>query len=97
MAWLADALRGNPAQALFLVLAVGFALGQVRLGAFQLACIQASCSACAPAPAHRVQHSRPSSERPTARFRPSEMEWGYAVGNVPTALGGTLLVVTGPR
>jgi uncharacterized transporter YbjL len=35
MAWLADALRGNPALALFLVLAVGFALGQVRLGAFQ--------------------------------------------------------------
>jgi putative transport protein len=35
MTWLADALRGNPALALFLVLAVGFALGQVRLGAFQ--------------------------------------------------------------
>jgi len=35
MAWLGDALRQNPALALFVVLAVGFALGQVRLGAFQ--------------------------------------------------------------
>jgi putative transport protein len=35
MAWLGDALRENPALALFLVLAVGFALGQVRLGTFQ--------------------------------------------------------------
>lgn len=35
MAWLADALRENPALALFVVLAIGFALGQVRFGAFQ--------------------------------------------------------------
>ena len=35
MAWLGDALRENPALALFLVLAVGYALGQVRLGTFQ--------------------------------------------------------------
>ncbi|HEY9461834.1 MAG TPA: hypothetical protein VIR54_02035 [Vicinamibacterales bacterium] len=35
MAWLADALRENPALALFVVLAIGFALGQVRVGAFQ--------------------------------------------------------------
>jgi putative transport protein len=35
MAWLADALRENPALALFVVLAIGFALGQVRLGTFQ--------------------------------------------------------------
>ena len=32
MGWLADALRGNPALAWFQGLAVGFALGQVRLG-----------------------------------------------------------------
>ena len=35
MAWLVDALRENPALALFAVLAIGFALGQVRVGTFQ--------------------------------------------------------------
>jgi putative transport protein len=35
MAWLADALRVNPALALFVVLAIGFALGHVRFGTFQ--------------------------------------------------------------
>jgi putative transport protein len=35
MTWLGDALRENPALALFLVLAVGYALGQVSLGTFQ--------------------------------------------------------------
>jgi putative transport protein len=35
MTWLVDALRQNPALALFLVLAIGYALGQVRIGTFQ--------------------------------------------------------------
>ena len=35
MTWLGDALRQNPALALFLVLALGYALGQVRIGTFQ--------------------------------------------------------------
>ena len=36
MTWLADALRGNPELAFFLVLALGFAAGQVRVGSFQV-------------------------------------------------------------
>ena len=35
MTWLVDALRENPELALFLVLALGAAIGQVRLGSFQ--------------------------------------------------------------
>jgi putative transport protein len=35
MTWLGSALRENPELALFLVLALGYAIGQVRLGTFQ--------------------------------------------------------------
>jgi putative transport protein len=35
MAWLGGALRDNPELALFLVLAVGYAIGQIRFGTFQ--------------------------------------------------------------
>jgi putative transport protein len=36
MDWLANALRQNPELALFLSLAIGFAIGRLRLGSFQL-------------------------------------------------------------
>jgi putative transport protein len=36
MNWFADALRDNPELALFLTLAIGFALGRIRIGSFEL-------------------------------------------------------------
>lgn len=36
MIWIADALRGNPALALFLSIACGFVIGRLRLGKMEL-------------------------------------------------------------
>ena len=36
MEWITNALRQNPELALFLSLAIGFAIGRLRLGSFQL-------------------------------------------------------------
>src|SRR5262245_46272602 len=36
MTWVADSLRANPELAIFLTLAIGFAIGRVRIGGFSL-------------------------------------------------------------
>ena len=95
MAWLADALRGNPALARFLVLAVGFVLGQVRLGSvigMHPGVLLGVCAGTGTSgPTLAAIEREADSQVPTIHYG-----MGDAVGNLLTALGGTLLVLAGP-